>query len=62
MGHAVSLEDRIRKLAEDIIACEDDGKTAVLAEEFRDAVRERVIQLRTKRERTPLWQRSELAN
>jgi hypothetical protein len=58
----MSLEHRIRKLAEDIIACEDDGKTAVLGEEFRDAVRERVIQLRTKHGAMPLWQHRELAN
>jgi hypothetical protein len=58
----MSLEDRIRKLAEDIIACEDDGKTAVLAEELQDAIRDRVVQLRTKRGAMPLWQRSELAN
>ena len=57
----MSLEDRIRKLSEDIIACEDDGKTAVLAEELQDAIRERVVQLRTKLGAMPLW-RSELAN
>lgn len=34
----MSLEDGIRKLADDIIAYEDDGKTAVLAEELQDAV------------------------
>ena len=58
----MSLEDRIRHLVEDIIACEDDGKTAVLAEELQDAIRQRVIQLRTKRGAMPLWQRNELAN
>jgi hypothetical protein len=61
-GKTVSLEDRIRKLAEDIITCEDDGKTAVLAEELQDAIRDRVIHLRNKHGAMPLWQRSELAN
>lgn len=45
----MSVEDRIRQLAEQIILCQDDGKTALLAEELQDAIRERVIHIRKKR-------------
>lgn len=58
----MSVEDRIRKLAEEIIACQDDGQTAVLAEELQDAIRQRVIHLRTNRGAMPLGQRSGLFN
>jgi len=50
----MSVEDRIRKLADEIVACQDDGKTAVLAEELQDAIRERVIRLRAKLGAIPL--------
>jgi len=50
----LSLEDRIRKLTEDIIACKNDGQTAVLAEELREAIRIRVVHLRAKSGLIPL--------
>ena len=50
----MSLEERIRKLTEDIIACKNDGQTAVLAEELRDAIRLRVAHLREKAGLIPL--------
>jgi signal transduction histidine kinase len=50
----MSVEDRIRQLADEIVACQDDGKTAVLAEELQDAIRERVIHLRAKLGAIPL--------
>jgi len=58
----MSLEDRIRKLTEDIIASQDDGQTAVLAEELRDAIRQRVVHLREKAGLIPLGRINELSN
>lgn len=58
----MSVEDRIRKLTEKVIACQDDGETAVLAEELQDAIRQRVILLRVKRGAIPLGQHGELLN
>jgi hypothetical protein len=58
----MSIEDRIRKLAEDIVSCQDDGKTALLTEELLDAIRLRVIDLRAKNGAIPLGPRSELLN
>lgn len=58
----MSVEDRILQLAEDIIVCQDDGKTAVLAEELQDAIRQRVIHLRLKHGAVPLGPRTELFN
>ena len=58
----MSVEDRIRKLAEAIIWCQDDGKTAVLSEELQDAIRQRVMYLRMKHEAMPLGQPPELFN
>jgi hypothetical protein len=58
----MSLEDRIRKLAEDILACQDDGQTAVLAEEFQEAIRERIAHLRKKLWEVPLGHLSEPSN
>ena len=62
MSHPMSLENRIRDLAEDIVVCEDDGKTAVLAEELQDAIRERIVQLRKKLRAIPLGRLSEPSN
>lgn len=58
----MSIQGRIRQLAEDIIGCQDDDQTALLGEELQDAIRERVVQLRTMGGAIPLGQRSELAN
>lgn len=58
----MSVEDRIRKLAEEIISSQDDGETAVLAEELLDAIRQRVIHLRMARGAIPLGQNTELFN
>jgi len=58
----MSLEDRIRKLTEDIIASQDDGQTAVLAEELRDAIRQRVVHLQEKAGLIPLGRINELSN
>ena len=58
----MSLEDRIRKLTEEIISCQDDGQTAVLAEELRDAIRQRVIHLREKAGLIPLGRSIGLSN
>ena len=58
----MSIEDRIRKLTEDIVSCQDDGKTAVLAEELLDAIRQRVTDLRAKKGAMPLWPHNELFN
>ena len=58
----MSIEDRIRKLAEDIVSCQDDGKTALLTEELLDAIRQRVRDLRAKNGAIPLGPHSELFN
>jgi len=58
----MSLENRIRKLTEDILACEDDGKAAVLAEELQDTLCLHVLNLRVKRQLPPLGRFSELSN
>ena len=58
----MSVEDRIRKLAEQVIACQDDGETAVLAEKLQDAIRQRVILLRMKHAAIPLGQCNERLN
>jgi hypothetical protein len=50
----MSVEDRIRQLAEEIVACQDDGKTAVLAEELQTAILERIAYLRMKLRAVPL--------
>jgi len=58
----MSLEDRIRKLAEDILECQDDGQTAVLAEEFQEAIQERIVHLRKKLWQVPLGRLSDPSN
>ena len=58
----MSIEDRIRKIVEDVLACEDDGKVAVLAEELIDALRLRVVHLRAKRGLIPLGPQREPVN
>jgi len=61
-GHLMSIEDRIRKTVEEVLACEDDGKAAVLAEELLDALRLRVVHLREKRGLIPLGPQREPIN
>lgn len=50
------VEDRILVLAQEIVACEDDGKTALLTEELLDTIQLRVIHLRHMLRRVPLAQ------
>jgi len=52
----MSVEDRILVLAKEIIASDDDSRTALLTEELVDAVQLRVIDLRPKLMRVPLVQ------
>jgi len=50
----MSIEARIRELTEKIIACQDDGQTALLAEELQDTIRLRLFHLRAKLGFVPL--------
>jgi len=50
------VEDRILVLAKEIIACEDDRKTALLTEDLLDTIQLRVIHLRHMLRRIPLAQ------
>jgi len=52
----MSVEDRILVLAKEIIASDDDSRTALLTEELVDAVQLRVIDLRPKLMLVPLVQ------
>ena len=45
---AMSQEDRIRKLAEDIIACRDEAEAVILTRELGIALHEHIKQLRRK--------------
>jgi hypothetical protein len=44
----VCLEDRIRKLAEDIIACRDEAEAVILTRNLGIALHEHIKQLRHK--------------
>ena len=44
----MSFEDRIRRLCEDIIACQDENRTIALTEELRNAIHERIELVRSK--------------
>lgn len=55
MGQQMSVEDRIRQLADDITKCKDDGQTAVLTLELEDAIRQRIIHIRMRDGAIPLW-------
>jgi hypothetical protein len=57
----MSLENRIIQLATDITTCEDDGDTAVLAEQLLDLIQLRMAHLRKKQGLVPLEQ-NELSN
>ena len=58
----MSLEKRILTLASQIVTCEDDGDTAILAEELLDLIRLRMAHLRKKQGLVPLVRYNEISN